>query len=127
LSAAVDGLTTSPRPLSPRPALLASPRDGAVAALGLSGPVRAAPAGVALPGPRAALALTGSRAALALPGLIGRVTLASRSAAAASCSSVGRDTSRARIALDSVILIPATPPVSPGFRRRRRSAREDPY
>jgi hypothetical protein len=69
-------------------------------------PARAAVPRAPLPGPRGVLAL---------PGLTRRAVLASRSAAAASCSSVGRDTSRARIAPVSVILIPATPPVSPNF------------
>jgi hypothetical protein len=35
----------------------------------------------------------------------GRVTVSSRSAASARCSACGRDTSRARMAVDSVILV----------------------
>ena len=72
-----------------------SPRDGG--ATGTAGPGWAVGAAAGSAGRR--------RPGLGGAGSAGRVTVSSRPAAAVRCSSCGRDTSRARMAVDSVILV----------------------
>lgn len=107
----------SVRPGSVRPGAadgVSAPCDPS-ARLGAAGPRGATSAAPPAETGTAPPAAPAPRAAPLPPGRPTRVIRASRSAAAAACSSVGRDTSLARIAVDSVILIPAMPPVSPHF------------